>query len=167
MANEVTLAFGTKPILQKIQDSNPQNRLISLSETSGVAHLMLLDLSERPNVFSNPIRFEILADKQPAAGDANAFYSFLNLQLDEDHTKILRASVDHFFDQPTPPGLQRFLLLQNRRATSEYVLLSIWDHVNAYHEWIASDSFSSFKPFYKQSQYNFRETSYNTINLNK
>ncbi|MCF6159675.1 MAG: hypothetical protein LKG79_00100 [Furfurilactobacillus sp.] len=165
MTSAISLAFGTKNILQNLQAQNPQNKLISLSETSGVARLMLLDVSGLPTVFANPITFKVLNElPQPAYKD---FFAFINLQLDPDHAKILRASVDHFLDQERPLGLRAFALLEKEKASSEYTILMSWDHVNDYHAWISSTSFAPFESFYKQSQYSYRETAYNRVNLTR
>ncbi|GKT03602.1 antibiotic biosynthesis monooxygenase [Furfurilactobacillus sp. WILCCON 0119] len=165
MTRSVSLTFGTKPILQKIQADSPHGQLMALSETSGVARLMLLDVSDRENRFANPISFNVLAERpRPEYHD---FFSFINLQLDPDHAKILRASVDHFLDQDQPLGLGAFLLLENTKSPSDYLLLSSWEQVTDYHAWLSSPEFSVFTPFYKQTQYNYREVAYKRTSLDK
>lgn len=165
MAASISLAFGTKNILQNLQMQNPQNKLVSLSATSGVARLMLLDVSGLPTVFANPVTFKTLNElPNPEYRD---FFAFINLQLDADHAKILQASVDHFLDQSRPLGLSAFALLENAKASSEYTLLTSWDHVNDYHAWLTSSDFEPFKTFYKQARYGYRETAYNRISLER
>lgn len=165
MAHEIALTFGTKTILQRIQANNPQNKLISLSETGSEDRLLLLDISQQPSVFANPINYDLLMGTGEIT--TTPFFAFTTLQLDTDHAKILWASITRILDQELPTGLTSLQLFANKKNSNEFLLLTNWREMSAYYTWPTSPSFELLKPFYKQSQFNYRAVTYAPIDLTK
>ncbi|GEK27984.1 antibiotic biosynthesis monooxygenase [Furfurilactobacillus siliginis] len=165
MAHEIALTFGTKDILQRIQSNNPQNQLISLSETGSEERLLLLDTSQQPGVFANPITYTSIM----GVGEITTtpLLAFTTLQLDADHAKILRASITRLLDQQLPTGLTSLHLLENKKNSNAFLLLTNWEDMSAYYAWPTSPSFELLKPFYKQTQFNYRAVTYTPIDLSK
>jgi len=164
MLKTISSTFGSWPVLNQIEKNNPEHKFITLSSSAIKNDFQLLDISDKPSVFANPLIYNVSFH----VGDFswNGFYRFAFMTLSKEEIKVLDAKVMRFTASGhLPLGLNDLFLLQPDKKPNARVLLTIWQLDSDYSFWLRSKSYEPFKIYSDSGAYNYHDTNYSAYQL--
>ena len=157
MLHQLSLTFGSRPLLDKIIKQNPDRQFVLLAATGGAKDLQLLDVSGQDSVFTSHLDYQVKIEHgQPTW---HGFFSFNYFTLDVESAKVFEGDVNKIAADPLPAGMTAMLVLSKFKNSGEYVLMTIWDTSDAFMIWRRSNRFSPFTKYATQLN-NFHAATY-------
>lgn len=159
MITRISITYGTKQVLSKLQTRYPDRKLLLLDSSTSGEQLALLDVSGEESVFSSPIHYDIKLHR--GTTDWQGFVNFTYIDnLSPDDQKTFNSKANHFVTTDAmPDGMRSIYFMKDEKNRSNNILLSTWENSDSFSIWKRS---SSFKPFnyFLSGQNNYHEASY-------
>ncbi|MFD1316988.1 antibiotic biosynthesis monooxygenase family protein [Loigolactobacillus zhaoyuanensis] len=162
MIHKIISAFGSQSILAAYLEREPQRHLLLLKPAQTEEDFQLLDLSDQPTFFNNPLQYNTYYHN--GGNDLTGFFNFMYFDFaSTDAAKVFRAQFDHLSkDVDSFIGLHDIFLLRLDAPQNKYVILSVWQHDVNYFNWRNSKDFQQMQPYLNAGPYvqQFHQTSY-------
>ncbi|WP_203649122.1 hypothetical protein [Secundilactobacillus yichangensis] len=159
MITRISITFGTKQILSKLQTRYPDRQLLLLDSSASGEQLALLDVSGEESVFSSPIHYDIKLHR--GTTDWQGFINFIYIDnLSPDDQKVFNSKANHFVTtDPMPVGMRSIYFMKDEKNRSNNIILSTWEKADDFSTWKRDNSFKPFN-YFVSSQNNYHEASY-------
>jgi len=159
MITRISITYGTKQVLSKLQTRFPDRPLLLLDSSTSGEQLALLDVSGQESVFSSPIHYDIKLHR--GTTDWQGFVNFIYVDnLSADDQKVMNSKANHFVTtDPMPDGMRSIYFMKDEKNRSNNIILSTWDNADDFSLWKKETSFKPFS-YFLTTQYNYHEASY-------
>lgn len=153
MIHKIIATFGSQSVLAQYLDREPQRRLLLLKPAEATEAFQLLDLSDQPAFFNNPLRYD--TRYHTGNDDLTGFFNFSYLTFaTTEAAKVFLAQFDQLCKQAENfIGLNDLFLLRLDAAKIEYVIFSVWQRDADYFNWRNSTDFKQIKPYVGAGHY--------------
>ncbi|PWG00615.1 hypothetical protein [Levilactobacillus bambusae] len=156
MINQISVTFGTEPILKKLITQNPDRELLLLRSSTETEGLQLLDVSGEPTIFKNPTVFNVKIHS--GENDWRGYFNFMYFNITGDDVKIFAAKVNALANN-MPDGMIGLYGLADNSNTAKVCLLTLWESHKEFATWQRSDSYAKFSQF-MQTNYHYFQSGY-------
>jgi len=133
MIRNISMTFGSEPILSKIKKDNPDRDLILYDALNNRNELMLLDVSGKDSIFKSLVQYDVLS--HGGTDDWHGFISFIATKLDIDQQKVFDARINQLMSNPLPSGMHSIYSLHSYKNINERVLLTTWNSPTQFEMW--------------------------------
>lgn len=150
MLQKMSSTFGSRTILTDYLKKQSRS-MILLKPSAGDEAFQLLDISDQPSFFKNPLNYTVRY--QTGSDKWHGFFNFMYLTFPSmEATKVFLAKFGALAaNQAQWPGCNNFYLLQLDATKIQYVILSIWDNEADYFNWRNSAEFKPLRDYLKPS----------------
>ncbi|KRM12583.1 hypothetical protein ABTQ33_08340 [Paucilactobacillus suebicus] len=151
MIKSISATFGSRTVLQDVIKRHPEREFKLLQSNATQQQLQLLDISDKPTIFQSSVEYQVLGH----VGD-NEFRGLLNFEffkLEPDDQKALRSVVNTSLLNNPPAKMFAAYLLENKYASNELIVLTIWPTLKDLSTWKQSSN-------YKFGHYNSSQDRY-------
>lgn len=157
MIKSISATFGSKPVLQEVIKRHPERQFKLLQSNSTQQQLQLLDISDQPTIFQSAVEYRVLG--HCGNNDFRGLMNFEFFKLEPDGQKTLRSAVNNSLLNDPPLKLSAAYLLENKYASNELIVLTIWPTFKDLNDWKKSDDYK-FLGSFNNSQDRYYQRTY-------